>query len=222
MLTKLTFLLFYSQFSWLITIVWWELLNLENQNSHTMNLFVKYNFETTCRVILKEQLDKFNFDYTITGMGSVTFSKNVPMEQYQKLTKELKRYGIDIIDNQKAILVQKIKEAIISMLQFNNNMPLVKISSYLSESLNESYRTLSQVFSEVCHISIESFIIINKIELVKQLLINDNLSLTEISYRLHYSSVAHLSNQFKKITGLTPTTFQKIVKHKRSLSIALN
>lgn len=187
-----------------------------------MNLFVKYNFETTCRVILKEQLDKFNLDYTITGMGSVTFSKNVPMEQYQKLTKELKRYGIDIIDNQKAILVQKIKEAIISMLQFNNNMPLVKISSYLSESLNESYRTLSQVFSEVCHISIESFIIINKIELVKQLLINDNLSLTEISYRLHYSSVAHLSNQFKKITGLTPTTFQKIVKHKRSLSIALN
>jgi len=187
-----------------------------------MNLFVKYNLETTCRMILQEQLDKFGLNYTITGMGCVKFHSNIPMDKYQSLTKELNRYGIDIIDNQKAILVQKIKEAILSMLQYSDNMPVMKISSFLSERLGESYRTLSQVFSEVCHISIESFIIIHKIELVKQLMVGENLSLTEISYRLHYSSVAHLSNQFKKITGLTPTTFQKIVKHKRTLSPVIN
>ena len=185
-----------------------------------MNLFVKYNLETTCRVILQEQLDKFNLDYDITGMGCVQFANSIPMEQYNQLMQTLKKYGIEIIDNQKAILVQKIKETILNMLQYND-MPMVKISTYLSEKLGESYRTLSQVFTEVCHISIESFIIIHKIELVKQLMLQENLSLTEISYRLHYSSVAHLSNQFKKITGLTPTTFQKIVHHKRSMNTRL-
>lgn len=185
-----------------------------------MNLFVRYNFDTTCRIILQEQLDKFNLDYTITGMGSVLFHAPVPGEVYTMLTDRLKHYGIQIIDNQKAVLVQKIKEALLSMLQYSENMPLIKMSSYLSEKLGESYRTLSQIFSEVCHISIESFIIIHKIEIVKQLMVSENLSLTEISYRLHYSSVAHLSNQFKKITGLTPTTFQKLVKHRRSLAAA--
>lgn len=186
-----------------------------------MNLFVKYNLETTCRMILQEQLDKFNLNYNITGVGCVQFADSIPMEKYRNLLTELKRYGIEIIDNQKAILVQRIKETIMGMLRYND-MPLVKISTYLSEKLGESYRTLSQVFSEVCHISIESFIIIHKIELVKHLMVQENLSLTEISYRLHYSSVAHLSNQFKKITGLTPTTFQKIVKYKRGMTPMLN
>lgn len=183
-----------------------------------MNLFLKYNLEKTCIMILKEQLDKFGFEYSISSMGCVKFGDNIPLPQYHALRDELKKYGITIIDNHKAIMVQRIKEAILSMLQYNDNMPVIKISSYLSEKLGESYRTLSQIFSESCHLSIESFIIIHKIELVKQLMLSENLSLTEISYRLHYSSVAHLSNQFKKITGLTPTTFQKIVKHKRSLT----
>ncbi len=185
-----------------------------------MNLFVKYNLDTTCRVILQEQLDKFDLEYEITGMGCVQFANSIPMEQYNQLTQVLKKYGIEIIDNQKAILVQRIKETILNMLQYND-MPMVKVSTYLSEKIGDSYRALSQVFTEVCHISIESFIIIHKIELVKQLMVQDNLSLTEISYRLHYSSVAHLSNQFKKITGLTPTSFHKILSHKRSRNAQL-
>lgn len=177
-----------------------------------MNIFVKYNLEHTCRVILQEQLNKFNFNYTINGMGCVSFKQHIPTDEYRCLTESLKKYGIEIIDNHKAILVQKIKECILNMLQYQDNMPFFKISAYLSEKLGENYRTLSHVFTEVCHISIESFIIIHKIELVKQLMITENLSLTEISYKLHYSSVAHLSNQFKKTTGLTPTAFQKIVR----------
>ena len=183
-----------------------------------MNLFVKYNLDTTCRVILQEQLDKFSSNYTIASTGSVKFHSPLSMEKYRELGAQLSKYGIEIIDNQKAILVQKIKDCILSMLLYNDSMPLVKISSYLSEKLGENYRTLSHVFSDVCHISIESFVIIHKIELVKNLLVSENMSLTEISYKLHYSSVAHLSNQFKKITGLTPTSFQKIVQQKRELS----
>lgn len=186
-----------------------------------MILYLKYNFDKTCRVILQEQLDRFGFKYTIVGIGAVNFEDNIPMEQYVLLQKQLNHYGIEIVDNQKAILVQKIKAAILSMLE-EGNMPLIKISSFLSEKLNENYRTLSNVFTEVCHISIESFIIIQKIERVKQLLITENLSLTEISFRMNYSSVAHLSNQFKKITGFTPTVFQKVLHNKRIQTININ
>jgi len=186
-----------------------------------MNLYLKYNFDRTCRVILQEQLDKFDFKYTIAETGTISFEENISMEQYVSLQQRLMHYGIEIVDNQKAILVQKIKAAIMAMLE-QDNMPLIKISTYLSEKLDENYRTLSNVFTEVCHISIESFIIIQKIERVKQLLITENLSLTEISFRMNYSSVAHLSNQFKKITGFTPTVFQKVVQNKRTLTININ
>lgn len=186
-----------------------------------MNVHVKYNIDKTCRVILEEILDNLGFSYSIAGQGTVSFEEAIPSQQYAALQQQLNRYGIEIIDNQKAILVQRIKATILSMLE-ENNMPLIKISSYLSEKLGENYRTLSNVFTEVCHISIESFIIIQKIELVKALLINENLSLTEISYRMNYSSVAHLSNQFKKITGFTPTVFQKVVQNKRTLTININ
>ncbi len=186
-----------------------------------MNLYLKYNFDKTCRMILREQLDKFDFKYDIVETGCVNFHDTIPMEQYARLRQQLNHYGIEIVDNQKAILVQKIKAAILSMLE-EGNMPLIKISSYLSEKLNENYRTLSNVFTEVCHISIESFIIIQKIERVKQLLITENLSLTEISFRMHYSSVAHLSNQFKKITGFTPTVFQKVLQNKRTSTLSIN
>lgn len=181
-----------------------------------MNLYLKYNFEKTCRVILQEQLDKFNFKHVISDNGCIHFSEPIPTSDYLKFHGELSRYGIEIIDNRKAIIVQKIKTIIITMLD-TYNIPLIKISTYLSEELKESYRTIAQIFSEVCYMSIENFIIVHKIEKVKQLMTVENLSITEISYKLNYSSVAHLSNQFKKNTGFTPTTFQRIAAHKRSL-----
>jgi AraC-like DNA-binding protein len=137
------------------------------------------------------------------------------METYKELLNSLREFGIEIVDNQKSILVQKIKNAIIEMLYSDKGMHSLKISTYLSEKLGESYRTLSQVFSEVTFISIENFIILHKIERVKQLLLSENMSLTEISFMMNYSSVAYLSQQFKNITGVTPTSFQKIMKQKR-------
>lgn len=168
-----------------------------------------------CKVLLQQQLDKFHIVCKVTEPGYVKFQENIPMETYNKLVNSLKEFGIEIVDNQKSILVQKIKNAIIEMLYADKGVQSLKISTYLSEKLGESYRTLSQVFSEVTFISIENFIILHKIERVKQLLLTENLSLTEISFMMNYSSVAYLSQQFKNITGVTPTAFQKIMKQKR-------
>lgn len=182
-----------------------------------MHLFVNYDFNVTCRTVLKEQLDKLNILYSINSMGAVYFPHRIQDTQYRTLAESLKKYGINIILNQKTVTAQRVKEVIIDMLRLDRTLPLVKISSYLSEKLKDSYRNLSQVFSEVCHMSIENFIIFHKIELAKQLLVSHNISLTEISYRLHYSSVAHLSNQFKKVTGLTPSKFQVLSKNRRAM-----
>lgn len=168
-----------------------------------------------CKVLLQQQLDKFHIVCKVTEPGYVKFQENIPMETYNKLVNSLKEFGIEIVDNQKSILVQKIKNAIIEMLYADKGVQSLKISTYLAEKLGESYRTLSQVFSEVTFISIENFIILHKIERVKQLLLTENLSLTEISFMMNYSSVAYLSQQFKNITGVTPTAFQKIMKQKR-------
>lgn len=180
----------------------------------SMNLYLKHNIDKTCRVILQEQLDKFGFEYKLIDRGNVYFPKPIPISQYIKLHDALYRYGIEIIDNKKVILVQKVKLLISAMLT-NDDLPVMKISAFLSTELQENFRTISHIFTEVCYISIENFIIIHKIELVKQLLMIDHLSLTEISFKLHYSSVAHLSNQFKKVTGLTPSIFQKLAHRKR-------
>ncbi|MCW4467868.1 AraC family transcriptional regulator [Flavobacterium sp. MFBS3-15] len=180
-----------------------------------MELYLKYNIDTMCKVLLQQQLDKFDINCRVTEPGYVKFSENIPMETYARFIKSLSEFGIEIVDNQKNILVQKIKNVIIEMIYADKGVQALKISSYLSEKLGENYRTLSQVFSEVTFISIENFIILHKIERVKQLLTTENLSLTEISFMMNYSSVAYLSQQFKNITGVTPTSFQKIMKQKR-------
>lgn len=180
-----------------------------------MELYIKYNLDIMCKVLLQQQLNKFEIDCLVTEPGYVKFRENIPMDKYNHFVDSLKEFGIEIVDNQKSILVQKIKNAIIEMLYADSGVHSLKISTYLSEKLNESYRTLAQVFSEVTFISIENFIILHKIERVKQLLMTDSYSLTEISYMMNYSSVAYLSQQFKNITGVTPTTFQKIMKQKR-------
>ncbi|MCR5862061.1 helix-turn-helix domain-containing protein [Flavobacterium sp. J372] len=183
-----------------------------------MNLYLKYNFDKICRAILEEQLNKFSFDYVIRDSGCVDFQGPVSENDYLKLHETLSRYGIEIIDNKKSVLVQKVKSLITNMIE-NCDSPLTKISVYLAEEMGENYRTLSQIFTEVCHLTIEQFIILHKIERVKQLLTTEEMSLTEISHLMNYSSVAHLSNQFKNSTGLSPSTFQRLAQKRRSFHL---
>lgn len=192
-----------------------------SDNHIRMNIYLKYNLEKTCRVILREQLDLLGLDYTIAGSGNITLSPATGKDEYAALIARLNHYGIEIVDDKKALMVRKSKDAIIEMLN-SKDVPVHKISNYLSEKLETSYRTISQVFSEVCCISLESFIIMHKIERAKKMLTNENMSLTEIAFALHYSSVAHLSNQFKKITGMAPTTFHRVVMNKRNYLSTLN
>lgn len=187
-----------------------------------MNIYLKYNIEKLCRSVLHDKLSGTGISYHLNSDGSVTFPVDICREKYHGLLQDLENFGIEVVDDYKAILVQKVKSLVTEMLHKHTTMPALKISAYLADSLNENYRTLANAFSEVCHMSIESFIIFHKIELVKKLLLEESISLTEISHRMQYSSVAHLSNQFKNVTGLTPSAFQKLSLSRRNLSVVMN
>ncbi|MFI0428229.1 helix-turn-helix domain-containing protein [Mariniflexile sp. HMF6888] len=183
-----------------------------------MKLFIKFDFNTICKKVLEIKLDELNIKYRILAFGEVELLEKVSDETYKTLNNALNDYGIEIVENQKSILVQKIKDVIVDMV-FNEDATVnVKSSVYLSEKLGHSYGYLSNLFSEVTYTSIENFIIIQKIEYTKQLLLTTNLSLTEIAFKLNYSSVAHLSTQFKNSTGITPSAFQRIISKRRSIA----
>jgi len=171
----------------------------------------------TCRVVLDELVDKSNLPAKVVGLHEIELEKDLTKEQLAELEESFKKYGIEIVDDQKSSLIQKIKDTIVDMVWSDDENPNVTTSVYLAEKLHHSYGYLSNLFSEITFSSIENFVILQKIERAKQLLIHESLTLTEISYILNYSSVAHLSAQFKKTTGLTPTSFQKIIKRKREL-----
>ena len=180
-----------------------------------MNLYVKYDSILACKILIQELLDKSGLPYEMLGFGEIELRKTPTTDQFFHLQEDLKKYGIEIIDNHNNTLVQRIRDAIIEMVFQEDSLPLEKTSSYLAGKLNHSYGYISNLFSEMTYSSIESFIILQKIERAKQLIINEELTLTEIAYKLNYSSVAHLSNQFKKTTGLTPSAFQRIIKKRR-------
>jgi AraC-like DNA-binding protein len=169
------------------------------------------------RAVLKEQLDKFGALYNIDGLGEIEFKKNITPQQLVELSGLLSRYGIEIIDDYKNELVQRIKDAITELVYSDNEDKSSKLSEYLSCKLNYSYAYLATVFSEATYSSIENFVILKKIDYAKGLIISNQFTLTEIAYKLNYSSVAHLSAQFKKTTGLTPTSFQSIIKKRKEI-----
>lgn len=183
-----------------------------------MKIFIKFDFNAVCRKVLEEKLIKHAIKHRVLGFGEVELLGNQETDNFKAFTEELKEYGIDIIENHKTILIQKIKDTIIEMIH-TPELVTVKSSVYLAEKLGHSYGYLSNLFSEVTYTSIENFIIIQKIESTKQLIVNSQLSLTEISFKLNYSSVAHLSSQFKNVTGITPSAFQRIINKRRELAI---
>jgi len=167
-----------------------------------------------CKMAVKSALDKLGIHHVKVELGEVEIMENISDEQRDKLKTTLMKSGLELMDDHKAVLIEKIKNAIVEMIHYADELPKVNISTHLSEKLGHDYTYLANLFSEVTGITIEHYIIAHKIERAKELLLYDNLNLTEISYRLNYSSVAHLSSQFKKITGLTPTYFREL-KNKR-------
>ncbi|BAX81238.1 AraC family transcriptional regulator [Labilibaculum antarcticum] len=167
-----------------------------------------------CKTAVKEELKKLRLHFIVVELGEVEIMENISEEQREELKKALHITGLELMDDKKAILIEKIKTLIIEMIHYTDEMIKTNFSDFLSEKLNHDYTYLSNLFSEVQGTTIEKFMISHKIERIKELIIYDELSITEIAWKMNYSSVAHLSNQFKKITGLTPSHFKKL-KNKR-------
>jgi AraC-like DNA-binding protein len=185
-----------------------------------MKLYIENMVCLCCKKTVIEMMRKMGIEYTTMELGEVNLVEPFSAEQRAILQKELQEYGLELMQDEDAILVEKIVCTIIEMIHEPEEVPNINFSVYLTENLtNDShdYHYLSALFSKTKGITIEHFVILHKIERVKELIMYDRLSLTEISYKLQYSSVAHLSNQFKKITGLTPTFFKSLKNKKRQL-----
>lgn len=184
-----------------------------------MKLNIKYDINLASKVILQEHLEKLDIPYEMSGFGDVVITETITPELYRELELSISKYGIEIVDNPKNILVQKIKEVIVEMIFREDKLPESKISIYIADKLNLSYTYISKVFSEITFSSIENFMIVQRIERAKQMIIDGNLLLSEVAWKLNYSSCAHLSNQFRKTTGLTPTQFQRIIQKRNDKAL---
>ena len=183
-----------------------------------MKLYIKYMVSLRCKMMVKEELQKLGLHYVVVDLGMVEVLEDITKEQRRKLSANLLKSGLELLENKRSILIEKIKTVITEMIHYSAELPKVNYSEYISEKLGYDYTYLANTFSEVKGITIQQFIILHKIEKIKELILYDELNLSEIAYRLHYSSPAHLSNQFKKITGLTPSFYKKL-KQKRNKNL---
>ncbi len=183
-----------------------------------MKLYIKYMVSHCCKLMVKEELNKLGLKAYNIELGEVEVDGDITPELFEKIKAALLKQGHELMEDKKSIQIEKIKNVIIEMIHYSDEPPEIKYSEFLSQKLDNDYTYLSNLFSEVTGVTIQQFIITHKIERVKELIIYNELNLKEIAYKLHYSSVGHLSNQFKKITGLSPI-FYKALKKKRRISI---
>ncbi|HEX8334777.1 MAG TPA: AraC family transcriptional regulator [Segetibacter sp.] len=181
-----------------------------------MKLYIKYMVSQRCKMLVKEELKTLGVQsqYIIVDLGLVEILEDITEQQRDQLKKNLLISGLELLDDSKSILIEKIINGVMDLIHYTDEPPSTNYSDYLSKRLDYDYTYLANIFSEVKGMTLQQFIIIQKIERAKELLLYEELNLTKIASKLHYSSVAHLSNQFKKITGLTPTFFKQL-KQKR-------
>jgi AraC-like DNA-binding protein len=180
-----------------------------------MKLYIKNMVCSRCKMVVKSEFEKLGLQTIAVELGEVELEKEISDKQKDILLKNLQAVGFDLIDDKKSKTVQRIKNLIIDLVHHKNNDLKINLSDYLAEDLGQDYNSLSNLFSEIENTTIEKYFISQKIEKVKELLVYNELSLSEIADILNYSNVAHLSNQFKKITGFTPTSFKKSKDKKR-------
>jgi AraC-like DNA-binding protein len=170
-----------------------------------------------CKLVVKDELTKLGLKYITVELGEAELVDSLSPAQHEQIRAALLQSGLELMDDKKSVLIQKIKNVIIEMVHYSEEPLHINFSQFLSEKLNHNYTYLANLFTEVQGTTIEKFIISHKVEKVKELLVYNELTLTEIAYKLHYSSVAHLSAQFKKVTGLTPTFFKNLKDKRRSM-----
>lgn len=181
-----------------------------------MKLYIKNMVSARCKIVAKEELKKLGIHYVMVDLGEVEIMENLSEEVRQSLKSGLLQSGLELMDDKRSMLIEKIKNIIIEVVHYTEEPIKTNFSDHLSKRLNHDYTYLSNLFSDVQGTTIEHFLIAHKIEKVKELLVYNELNLTEIAYKMNYSSVAHLSNQFKKVTGLTPSHFRKMKDKRRN------
>ena len=182
-----------------------------------MKLYIKNMVCIRCKMVVKSELEKLGLHYTTVELGEVEVMEKITPEQHDRFKEALWNAGLELMDDKKSVLIEKIKKVIVELVHYSEEPLPVKFSEYLGKKLGHDYTYLANLFSEVQGTTIEKFLIAHKIERVKELLVYNELTLTEIAYQMHYSSVSHLSNQFKKVTGLTPTHFRQLREKRRNM-----
>ena len=180
-----------------------------------MKVYIKYMVSNRCKMLVKEELIKLGLHFIVVNLGEVEIMEDISAEVRGQLKTALLNSGLELMEDKKAILIEKIKNAIIELVHYDHEPLAVNFSVFLSNKLNYDYTYLANLFSEVQGTTIEQFIILHKIERIKELIIYDELNITEIAWKMNYSSVAHLSNQFKKVTGLSPSHFKQLKNARR-------
>jgi AraC-like DNA-binding protein len=169
-----------------------------------------------CKMMVKEALKKMGLHFIVVDLGEVEIMENLTEQQRLELKNALLKSGLELMDDKKAMLIERIKNVIVEMVHYADELIKVNFSDYLSEKLNYDYTYMANLFSEVQGTTIEQFIISHKVERIKELIIYGESNITEIAHMMNYSSVAHLSSQFKKVTGLSPSHFRKLKDKRRS------
>lgn len=180
-----------------------------------MKLYIKYMVSLRCKMIVKEEIRKLGLRYVIVDLGMVEILEGITGAQREQLKAGLLKSGLELLNDKRSILIEKIKNLIVEMVHYSDKLPVVNYSDYISEKIGYDYTYLANLFSEVKGTTIQQFIIMHRIERAKELLLYGELTLTEIASRLNYSSIAHLSAQFKKVTGLTPSFYKRMKHNKR-------
>lgn len=184
-----------------------------------MKLYIKHMVGLPCEAKVKEELDRLEIPFEFIYIGVVELLHDVTLKQREQLKINLLPFGLKLHEAKKAILIEKIKVTIMEMIEYSDGNPVISYSGYIGVKLNHNYTYLANIFSEVNGTSIHQYIILSKIERVKELLLSGDISLSQISYQLHYSSVSHLSNQFKKVTGLSPSCYKLICQKREEISV---
>jgi len=181
-----------------------------------LKLYIKNMVSNRCKMVVKEELKKHGWHFVVVDLGEVEIMEDISSDERMLLKKDLLMSGLELMDDKKGVLIEKIKTVVIEMIHHSDEMVKVNFSNYLSEKLNHDYTYMANLFSEVQGSTIEQYVIAHKVERIKELIIYGELNITEIAWKMNYSSVAHLSNQFKKITGLSPSHFKKLKDRRRS------